>query len=94
MFFRQVGIDPDERRTPVEQIVLDRLQHGGFKSRNLLDVTGLDVPERDLAELLRVDVEDWRAEIPSIEEHYAQFGDRVPEALRDQLHALEKRLSN
>ena len=28
VFFRQVGIDPDERRTPVEQIILDRLQHG------------------------------------------------------------------
>ena len=37
VFFRQVGIDPDERRTPLEQIVLDRLQHGGFRSRNLLD---------------------------------------------------------
>jgi DNA/RNA-binding domain of Phe-tRNA-synthetase-like protein len=37
VFFRQVGIDPDERRTPAEQIVLDRLKHGGFKSRNLLD---------------------------------------------------------
>jgi len=37
VFFRQVGIDPDERRTPVEQIVLERLQHGGFRSRNLLD---------------------------------------------------------
>jgi DNA/RNA-binding domain of Phe-tRNA-synthetase-like protein len=37
VFFRQVGIDPDERRTPVEQVVLDRLRHGGFKSRNLLD---------------------------------------------------------
>jgi DNA/RNA-binding domain of Phe-tRNA-synthetase-like protein len=37
VFFRQVGIDPDERRTPVEEIVLDRLRHGGFKSRNLLD---------------------------------------------------------
>jgi DNA/RNA-binding domain of Phe-tRNA-synthetase-like protein len=37
VFFRQVGIDPDERRTPIEQIVLDRLQAGGFKSRNLLD---------------------------------------------------------
>jgi DNA/RNA-binding domain of Phe-tRNA-synthetase-like protein len=37
VFFRQVGIDPDERRTPIEQLVLDRLQHGGFKSRNLLD---------------------------------------------------------
>lgn len=37
VFFRQVGIDPDERRTPVEQIVLDRLKHGGFRSHNLLD---------------------------------------------------------
>lgn len=37
VFFRQVGIDPDERRTPLEQIVLDRLHHGGFRSRNLLD---------------------------------------------------------
>ncbi|HEX4719170.1 MAG TPA: phenylalanine--tRNA ligase beta subunit-related protein [Thermoleophilaceae bacterium] len=37
VFFRQVGIDPDERRTPAEQIVLDRLKHGGFRSRNLLD---------------------------------------------------------
>lgn len=37
VFFRQVGINPDEHRTPIEQIVLDRLQHGGFKSRSLLD---------------------------------------------------------
>ena len=37
VFFRQVGIDPDERRTPVEEVVLDRLKHGGFRSRNLLD---------------------------------------------------------
>ena len=37
VFFRQVGIDPDDRRTPLEQIVLDRLQHGGFRSRSLLD---------------------------------------------------------
>lgn len=37
VFFRQVGIDPDERRTPAEQIVLDRLKHGGFRTRNLLD---------------------------------------------------------
>ena len=33
VFFRQVGFDPDERRTPIEQIAIDRLQHGGFQSR-------------------------------------------------------------
>ena len=37
VFFRQVGIDPDERRTPVEQLALDRMRAGGFRSRNLLD---------------------------------------------------------
>jgi len=37
VFFRQVGIDPDSHRTPVEQAVLDRLKRGGFRSSNLVD---------------------------------------------------------
>jgi DNA/RNA-binding domain of Phe-tRNA-synthetase-like protein len=37
VFSRQVGIDPDERPTPVEALALDRLKRGGFRSRNLLD---------------------------------------------------------
>ena len=37
VFFRQVGIDPDALRTPVEEIALERMKHGGFRSRNLLD---------------------------------------------------------
>jgi DNA/RNA-binding domain of Phe-tRNA-synthetase-like protein len=37
VFWRQVGIDPDTDRTPVEQIALDRLKWGGLRSRNLLD---------------------------------------------------------
>jgi DNA/RNA-binding domain of Phe-tRNA-synthetase-like protein len=32
VFFRQAGIDPDDRRTPIEQIAIDRLTHGGFKA--------------------------------------------------------------
>jgi phosphoenolpyruvate carboxykinase (GTP) len=59
-----------------------------------LNTEGLDVTEADMAELLRVDAEDWRAEIPSIEEHFANLGlERLPVELRDELHALEKRLS-
>jgi phosphoenolpyruvate carboxykinase (GTP) len=58
-----------------------------------IDTEGLDLDEAALAELFRVDVEEWRQEIPSIEEHYAVFGDRLPDELRDELHALEKRLS-
>ena len=37
VFARQVGIDPDSDRTPVEAIALERLRHGGFRSRNLGD---------------------------------------------------------
>jgi len=37
VFWRQVGIDPDTDRTPVEQLALDRLKWGGLRSRNLLD---------------------------------------------------------
>ncbi|HVT76815.1 MAG TPA: phosphoenolpyruvate carboxykinase domain-containing protein, partial [Acidimicrobiales bacterium] len=58
-----------------------------------INVEGVDVNAEDMAELLSVDTEEWRAEIPSIEEHYATFGDRIPDALRDELAGLEKRLS-
>jgi len=37
VFFRQIGIDPDERRTPVEAAALERMRAGAFKSTNLLD---------------------------------------------------------
>jgi len=35
VFFRQIGIDPDETRTPVEQLALDRLHDGAFVSRGM-----------------------------------------------------------
>ncbi len=35
VFFRQIGLDPDRTHTPVEQLALDRLQDGGFKTRGL-----------------------------------------------------------
>jgi len=35
VFFRQIGLDPDHTRTPVEQLALDRLHDGGFKARGM-----------------------------------------------------------
>jgi DNA/RNA-binding domain of Phe-tRNA-synthetase-like protein len=37
VFSRQVGVDPDTDRTPAEQVALDRLKWGGFRSRNVVD---------------------------------------------------------
>jgi phosphoenolpyruvate carboxykinase (GTP) len=45
-----------------------------------------------MEELLRVDIEGWRAEVPLIKEYYAQFGERLPQALADQADTLGKRL--
>jgi phosphoenolpyruvate carboxykinase (GTP) len=57
-----------------------------------LNMEGLDVSEEDMAELLTVDPAQLEAELPSIHEHFAMFGDRLPQELRDQLAALEDRL--
>jgi DNA/RNA-binding domain of Phe-tRNA-synthetase-like protein len=35
VFYRQIGLDPDRDRTPIEQLVLDRLQDGCFRCRGL-----------------------------------------------------------
>lgn len=37
VFFRQIGLDPDEQRTPIEQVVLERIQRGRFRSVSQLD---------------------------------------------------------
>lgn len=35
VFYRQIGLDPDRTRTPIEQLTLDRLHDGGFRSHGL-----------------------------------------------------------
>jgi DNA/RNA-binding domain of Phe-tRNA-synthetase-like protein len=37
VFYRHIGLDPDEQPTPVEEIALQRMKGGGFKSLSLLD---------------------------------------------------------
>jgi DNA/RNA-binding domain of Phe-tRNA-synthetase-like protein len=37
VFSRQVGIDPDHDRTPVEAVALKRLKQGGLHSENVVD---------------------------------------------------------
>jgi phosphoenolpyruvate carboxykinase (GTP) len=51
------------------------------------------VTPEDMNELLKVDVDGWKAELKDIKSgHYAQFGARLPKELSDQLEALNKRL--
>jgi phosphoenolpyruvate carboxykinase (GTP) len=66
---------------------------GKVPAEGAIDTEGLDVGAADLKELLRVDTEGWKSEIPSIKEHYATFGDKLPGGLKEELADLEKRLS-
>ena len=59
-----------------------------------LDLAGLDVPAEDMKELLRVDVAGWKEEAKDMQEHFSQFGDRLPEALAKQLKELIERLGS
>ncbi len=57
-----------------------------------LDLTGLDTPREDIEAALRVDPEEWRAEIPQITEWFGRFGDKLPGVLWAELDALRARL--
>jgi phosphoenolpyruvate carboxykinase (GTP) len=66
---------------------------GRVPSEDGIDMRGLDVSPDAMRTLLSVDVEGMKEELPTVHEHYAQFGDRLPDELRAQLEELERRLS-
>ncbi|HLM26431.1 MAG TPA: phosphoenolpyruvate carboxykinase (GTP) [Thermoleophilaceae bacterium] len=57
-----------------------------------LDLEGLDISDEAMEELLRVEPEDWKAQLSQVREHFAQFGNKLPDELRSQLEALEGKL--
>jgi phosphoenolpyruvate carboxykinase (GTP) len=47
-----------------------------------------------MQELLKVDIEGWKAEIADVRQnHYPKFGDKLPKELVVELEAIEKRLN-
>ncbi len=57
-----------------------------------LDTEGLGIPAENMRKLLSVDVPGWLAEVPSIREHFAKFGDRLPKGMKEEVDGLEQRL--
>ncbi|MCH5641014.1 MULTISPECIES: phosphoenolpyruvate carboxykinase (GTP) [unclassified Gordonia (in: high G+C Gram-positive bacteria)] len=58
-----------------------------------IDVTGLDTPADDVRAALTFDADEWRRELPLIEELFDFVGDKLPTTLRDELDGLKQRLS-
>ena len=57
-----------------------------------LDVSGLNISDAEKAELLRIDLEGWKSEVPEIEAYLNQAGDRLPARMKAQLAALKQRV--
>lgn len=57
-----------------------------------INLEGIDVSDETLTELLSIDTASWKEDIENIKEFYSLVGDRVPEELKEELKALEKRL--
>jgi phosphoenolpyruvate carboxykinase (GTP) len=81
--FRRCDGEAEAAETPI----------GLVPAPGALNVEGLDLSPEALEELLAVDVEQVREEMPQVHEHLGRFGDHLPAPIKAQLEALEERLS-
>jgi phosphoenolpyruvate carboxykinase (GTP) len=65
---------------------------GHVPTADQLDLDGLDASREDVEAALAVDVEEWKAEVPLIEEWFDKIGEKLPTSMRDELEALKLRL--
>ncbi|HVK23903.1 MAG TPA: phosphoenolpyruvate carboxykinase domain-containing protein, partial [Actinokineospora sp.] len=57
-----------------------------------LDLDGVTDSREDIEAALQVDIEEWKAELPLIEEWFDKIGDKLPTPLRDEFEALKQHL--
>ena len=71
----------------------DKTAIGYLPNATSLDTSGMQINEADLQAITSVDVDGWREAVPKIRDHYAAFGDRLPNELATALDALESSLN-
>ncbi|WP_338888400.1 phosphoenolpyruvate carboxykinase (GTP) [Rhodococcus sovatensis] len=81
--------------------IVERIEHkaagvetpiGVVPTADALDISGLDTTVEDVAEALAVNVDEWKAEIPLIEEWFEFVGEKLPTGIKDEFDALKQRL--
>jgi phosphoenolpyruvate carboxykinase (GTP) len=82
--FERVNGEADAIDTPI----------GRLPVPGALELSGLKISQQAIDELLKVDIDGWRAEVPLIKQHFEMFGDRLPRELHSELSRLEDRLNN
>ncbi len=80
-------VDRIEGRAEGEGTVL-----GIVPAKGELDVDGLDIDMGELAAICSVKQAELAAEFDDVRDHYARFGDVLPQLLADRLRSMEERL--
>ena len=57
-----------------------------------IDTDGLDITHDQLTKALHVDINEWKAELPQINDWFQKFGDTLPAVLWTELDGLKARL--
>lgn len=66
---------------------------GYLPKKEDLDVNNLDIDDATMEELLTVDKAVWLEDVENQEQYFAQFGDRLPKEIKEELETLKKNLS-
>ncbi|MFL2546344.1 MAG: phosphoenolpyruvate carboxykinase (GTP) [Candidatus Rariloculaceae bacterium] len=81
-------VDRCENRVSAEETAI-----GYLPAAEDIDLTGLDVSDDELAQLLNVDRDQWRAELDEVGEYLDSYGDRLPAELRAEQQKVAQDLS-
>jgi phosphoenolpyruvate carboxykinase (GTP) len=81
--FERCGGEGGAEETPI----------GLVPTQGAIPTEGLDLPGGAMEQLLAVDPDEWREQLPQMRDHLGTFGDKLPAELRAQLDALERRLA-
>jgi phosphoenolpyruvate carboxykinase (GTP) len=65
---------------------------GYVPAADALTLDGLDISRERVAELLRVDPQDWTAELAEVDTFFKMFGDELPKEVREEESRLGERL--
>ena len=80
--FRRCDGDAEAVETPI----------GLAPAEGEINTEGISVSEEAMRDLVTVDHDALRAQLPQFEKHLAQFGDDLPDEIRRQFEALKERL--
>jgi phosphoenolpyruvate carboxykinase (GTP) len=57
-----------------------------------IDTSDLDITKEAMRELTSIDIEDWKVENQQFADYLSEFGDRVPQVLRDEQQRIADEL--